>query len=187
MPARSYRLQNAYPRRPDYTFRVYEGQKDGAPGMKKNGQHLRWLAEMLDSKFRLPGGIRVGWDGILGFIPGLGDVATSGISLYILFQAAMMGAPPAILGRMALNILIDNVLDFIPVIGNLFDFFWKSNLKNIALLDRYLADPARTARRSRWAIALTVAAVAIFAVALITAAVMASIAVIKFLFNGGGW
>ncbi|RYE92224.1 MAG: DUF4112 domain-containing protein [Oxalobacteraceae bacterium] len=64
---------------------------------------------MLDSKYRLPGGFRVGWDGILGFIPGLGDVATSGISLYILFQAAILGAPPAVLGRMLREVIVADV------------------------------------------------------------------------------
>jgi len=184
MPARSYTLQNAYPRRPDFTFRVYDGE-----GRKRNGQasHLRRLAELLDSKFRLPGGFKIGWDGILGLIPGVGDLATSAVSLYIMVQAAMLGAPPAILARMGLNLVIDNVLDFVPVIGNLFDFVWKANLKNINLLDDYLQNPTRTVRRSKWAIALTTISVVLFAVALAAGALFASIAAFRWLLRGTGW
>ena len=177
-------MQNAYPRRPDFTFRVYDGE-----GRKRSDQanHLRWLAEMLDTKFRLPGGFRVGWDGILGLIPGAGDLTSGAISLYILVQAAILGAPPAILARMGLNILIDNVVDFVPVVGNLFDFVWKSNTKNIALLDHYLDNPARTVRRSKWAIAFTVAAIVLFMGAIVTLAVVASVAAFRWLMQGAGW
>jgi hypothetical protein len=184
MAARSYILQNAYPRRPDFTFRVYDGE-----GRKRRDQasHLRWLADLLDTKFRLPGGFRVGWDGILGLIPGAGDLATGAVSFYILVQAALLGAPPALLARMGLNLLIDNAFSLVPVVGNLFDFVWKANTKNMALLDRYLEDPRRTVRRSKWAIGFTLAAVVAFALLLVTAAVVASVAAFRWLFSGGGW
>lgn len=178
MPARSYILQNAYPRRPDYSFRVHDGA-----GRRDQTAQLRWLADMLDTRFRLPGGFRIGWDGILGLIPGAGDLLTSGLSFYIILQAALLGAPPAVLARMGLNVLIDNLFDFLPVVGNLFDFVWKSNAKNMALLDRYLADPSRVAKRSKWAVAFTVAGVIAFAAVLIAGAVAASVLAFRWLLS----
>ncbi len=125
-------------------------------------QQVRRLAELLDSEFKLPFGWRIGWDGILGLIPGFGDTATSMVSFYILYRAAMLGCPPSVILRMGLNVLIDNLLDVIPILGNIFDFIWKSNLKNVQLMEEYLAQPHATVRTSRWVIAGTV--IFIFAV-----------------------
>jgi hypothetical protein len=113
---------------------------------------LKKLAEFLDSKFRLPGGIRIGWDGIIGFIPGIGDFVTNLVSLYIIFRAAMLGCPPSVLMRMGLNVLLDNVFDLVPVLGNFFDIFYKSNLRNIEVIERYQASPQPTVRSARMVI-----------------------------------
>lgn len=117
---------------------------------------IKKLAELLDAKFQLPFGLRIGWDGILGLIPGIGDFATNAVSFYILYRAAMIGCPPSVVLRMALNVIVDNLLDMIPFIGNIFDFFWKSNLKNVELMDRFLIERKQTVRSSRFVIALTV-------------------------------
>jgi hypothetical protein len=117
---------------------------------------LRKLAYLMDAQYTLPGGFKIGWDGILGFFPGIGDLITNFISAYIVIQAAMLGCPPAILLRMGLNLLIENLLDAIPLFGNFFDIFWKSNLKNVDLLEHYFESPLATRRNSRWIIALTV-------------------------------
>lgn len=105
---------------------------------------LKELARNLDSKFKLPLGISVGWDGILGLIPGVGDLITTSFSFYIVFKAALLGCSFSVVLRMLLNILIDNLIDIIPIIGALFDFGWKSNLKNVELLENYFLNPART-------------------------------------------
>ena len=110
---------------------------------------LKKLAEVLDSKFRLPGGIRIGWDGIIGFIPGIGDFITNLVSLYIIFRAAMMGCPPSVLLRMGLNVLLDNVFDLVPVLGNFFDIFYRSNLRNIEVVELYQTSPQPTVRSAR--------------------------------------
>lgn len=117
---------------------------------------VKRLAELMDSKFQLPMGIRVGWDGVLGLIPGIGDLATNAVSFYILYRAAMVGCPPSVILRMALNIFIDNILDMIPIVGNIFDFFWRSNLKNVALLEQFLTGRKEVIRNSRLVIALIV-------------------------------
>lgn len=176
-------LQYAYPRRPDYTFRIYEGGGQRA----EQAALLRRLAQLLDSKFRLPGGITFGWDGIIGLVPVLGDLATNALSLFILMQAALLGAPPAVLARMGINVLVDNFLDAIPVLGNLADFVWKANNKNVAILDAYLANPQRALRRSRWVVAFSVAGVALFAIALLTLGVFAAITAVRWLSQGLGW
>lgn len=109
---------------------------------------LRALAETMDARFRLPGGFRIGWDGILGFIPGLGDLFTNFVSGYILLRAALAGVAPSVLIRMGLNVLIDNLIDVIPVFGNFFDIFWKANLRNIRLYESYVGDARHTRRVS---------------------------------------
>lgn len=119
-------------------------------------EDIRRLSDLMDSRFRGPGGFRFGWDGILGFIPFFGDFLTNGASLYIIVRAAAIGCPPSVLLRMGLNLLVDNMLDLIPVLGNFFDFFWRANNKNITLLERYLSDPRRTVRSSRVVVWLTV-------------------------------
>lgn len=121
---------------------------------------VRKIAEYLDSKYTLPFGWKVGWDGILGLIPGIGDLLTNAFSFYIIYKAAVIGCPPSIILRMGLNVLIDNVLDAIPLIGNIFDFMWKANIKNVALMDRYLERPHQTARSSRFVVVFALLLVA---------------------------
>ncbi len=125
-------------------------------------QELQRLAVILDSQFLLPFGWRIGWDGILGLIPGIGDAATNLLSFYILYRAAMIGCPPSVILRMGLNVMIDNLLDTLPILGNIFDFMWKSNLKNVDLMEAYLSQPHRTVTASRAVVAGTV--IFIFAV-----------------------
>jgi hypothetical protein len=119
-------------------------------------KEIRRMSEILDSEFQLPFGWRIGWDGIIGLIPGFGDVATNLMSFYILYRAAWLGCPPSVILRMGLNVLIDNLVDTIPIIGNIFDFMWKSNLKNVQLMEQYLARPHQTVTHSRAIVLATV-------------------------------
>ena len=95
------------------------------------------LARLLDSSIRLPGGYRVGIDGVVGLIPGVGDVVGGALSSLILYKAYRMGLPNRALLLMGGNILIDSIMGSIPLVGDLFDFMWKSNSKNIKILDQY--------------------------------------------------
>lgn len=119
--------------------------------------NLRALTDFLDTKFKGPFGIKVGWDGLLGIIPGIGDLITSLLSFYIIGQAALIGASPAVLVRMCLNVLIDNVLDMVPFLGIFFDIFWKSNVKNLKLLESYLQNPKSTRNKSIFVVSLIIA------------------------------
>lgn len=112
-------------------------------------QRLRILSELMDSKFEGPMGIRFGLDGILGFVPFVGDILTSLISFSIVVYAAQLGATPTTLVRMSLNILFENLVDMIPVFGSLFDFWWQSNNRNMVILEEQLRHPEKVSVTSR--------------------------------------
>ena len=114
----------------------------------KRIQRVRTLSDLLDSKFEGPWGIKYGLDGLLGLLPVFGDTATSLLSFYIIIEAALLGCPLPVLLRMILNVVLENVLDFVPFFGNVFDFFWKSNNKNFKLLLDWESDPKRIVRSS---------------------------------------
>ena len=100
---------------------------------------LRRLSKVMDNAIAIPGTkIRFGLDPILGLLPGGGDTITGGLSAYIVVEAARMGLPPEVLYKMVGNILIDSFAGTIPVLGDLFDVGWKSNVKNIELLEKHL-------------------------------------------------
>lgn len=100
---------------------------------------LRRISKVLDNAITIPGTkISFGLDPILGLLPGGGDTITGGLSAYIVVEAARMGLPREILGQMVGNILIDSFAGTIPVLGDLFDVGWKSNVKNIELLEKHL-------------------------------------------------
>jgi uncharacterized protein DUF4112 len=102
-------------------------------------KRVRLLSRLLDEQFRIPGTTyRVGLDGLLGLIPGVGDVAGALLSSYILYEAIRLGAPRTLLLRMVANIGIDTVVGAVPVVGDIFDIAWKTNKKNAALLHAYL-------------------------------------------------
>ncbi|MBM2320575.1 MULTISPECIES: DUF4112 domain-containing protein [Marivita] len=93
------------------------------------------VAALLDSRFRVPViGVRVGWDSILGVIPGIGDAVTTVPAGWMIWQGYQMGARKRTLARMGLNAGIDLIVGGVPIIGDLFDVAFKSHKKNLALL-----------------------------------------------------
>jgi hypothetical protein len=111
---------------------------------------------------RVPGtNWRFGLDALVGLIPGMGDVAAGVAPSYTLVAAQRMGAPPAVLLRMVWNVLVDTVVGSVPFLGDLFDAGYKANLRNVRLLERYLAAPGTTRRASRAFLALLLALVAL--------------------------
>ena len=115
-----------------------------------NPAHLRHLqrysiiARLLDSQFRVPfTRWRFGLDGLVGLLPGAGDIATALVGAYGLVVAYQLGAPASIHMRMALNLLLDAGIGFIPVVGDLFDFAFKANIRNERMLLRWLEERAR--------------------------------------------
>jgi len=95
------------------------------------------VAHALDSAWGVPGtNLRLGLDSVLGLIPGAGDLVAMGLSGYLLWEAYRHGASRGTLMRMASNIAIDTGIGSIPLLGDLFDVFWKSNRRNMRLLER---------------------------------------------------
>lgn len=117
----------------------------------QNLEHLAWL---MDDLIRIPGlGWRFGLDALVGLIPGFGDTATSLASFYILASAVRYRVPKITLLRMGLNIGIDYLVGSLPLVGDLFDAWWKSNQMNIALVRKRAtvsADEVRSGKLSDW-------------------------------------
>ncbi len=100
---------------------------------------LRKLATRMDSAYRLPIiGVRVGWDAILGLVPGIGDLLALAPSAYILKEAHRLGASIPLLARMGLNAGIDVAIGAIPLVGDVFDIGWRSKTRNVDLLEAHL-------------------------------------------------
>ena len=95
------------------------------------------LARLLDSDVRLPGGFRIGVDGLIGIIPGVGDAIGGALSSWIFYQAYKMGLPKRALARIGFNIAVDSILGVIPLVGDVFDFVWKANVKNMKIIEKY--------------------------------------------------
>ena len=115
-------------------------QKPWSPQDEARLKRVRLLSRLLDEQFRIPGmKYRIGLDGLLGLIPGIGDAAGALLSTYILYEAIRLGVPRTVLLRMIANIGIDTLGGTIPVVGDIFDMAWKANKKNTALLHAYLA------------------------------------------------
>jgi hypothetical protein len=113
-------------------------------------QRLRGIAWLLDNSIALPGGYRIGVDALIGLVPGVGDAVGALLSAYILNEARALGAPRSVLLRMTGNVLIETVIGAVPFAGDLFDAAFKANMRNLALLERYDANPVASRRQSRW-------------------------------------
>lgn len=121
-----------------------------AAGTDKSRKKLERLAWFLDSSIKVPGfNARFGLDGLIGLIPGVGDAIAALISSVVISEAARMGAPKVLLLKMAFNVLVDSVVGAIPLVGDLFDFAWKANQRNVRLLNQYLDSPRETQTTSR--------------------------------------
>jgi hypothetical protein len=113
-------------------------------------ERARALSRILDSAVGIPGTpLRIGLDAILGVIPGAGDVIGAALSGYIVLVAARRGVPRSVLWRMLANVAIDTGFGTVPILGDLFDVAWRSNTRNVDLLERYGSSPREVARSSR--------------------------------------
>ena len=126
----------------------------GRGGRLLGDDRLRRLEILLDEAFVIPGtGIRFGLDGIIGLVPGLGDILVGILSLIIPLAAWVRGVPYITLVRMLTNVSIGLLIGTIPILGDAFDIFWKANRRNYRLLTRSVAEPHRHTWRD-WAFLL---------------------------------
>lgn len=117
---------------------------------RRDLDRLRAIARLFDQAFAIPGTrMRFGVDALFGLIPGLGDVAGALVAIFAMRVARNLGAPAAIQWHMLSNIAIDSLVGTVPVLGDLFDFAFKAQTRNLALLESWMASPQRAERRSR--------------------------------------
>ena len=113
-------------------------------------RRIRALGQVLDNQFGIPGtSLRIGWDGIIGLIPGFGDVATGLLATYLVYLAYQLNVPRGLLAQMISNVLIDVSVGAVPVVGDLLDVAWKANLKNVRLLERHLQKKCNQSSKER--------------------------------------
>ena len=118
---------------------------------KISDEQLNQLATLLDDKWRMPGlNFRFGLDPLIGLIPGLGDMLGGIISFLIIFAAWQRGLPKVTLARMVVNEVIDTFGGAIPIIGDAFDVYWKSNRMNYNLILRHRNAPEKSHSWKDW-------------------------------------
>ena len=146
---------------------------------------LQRFARLLDSRFRIPViGVRFGLDPILGLVPGLGDAAAFAFGAWIIVEAARIGAPRALLGRMLANSALDFVTGSVPVAGSLVDFVLRANTRNVRLLEQWLGAPHDVARRSTRFFLWLGLALAALVLATVAAGIFILVTVVRLLAGG---
>jgi hypothetical protein len=104
----------------------------------------------MDEVVRVPGTkFRFGLDPLIGLIPGIGDTSSALVSAFALVQAVRLGVPKVLLMRMALNILVNEVIGVVPVVGDAFSFWFKSNARNYEIIRTHRLGPS-VAGKSDW-------------------------------------
>lgn len=143
-------------------------------------ERVRRLARLWDAAFGIPGTpFAVGLDPLLGLVPGVGDALGAGVALWIVLEAARLGASTNTLLHMLANVAIDALIGAVPIGGDVFDFAWKANLRNVELLERHVADPTSARRAStQWLTVIGVTLVALLA-GVVALGVMALRAVLR--------
>ena len=128
-------------------------------------EQLRAVTRLFDQAFQVPGTRwRFGLDAVIGLVPGLGDIAGALVAMYAMNVARKLNAPSAVRLHMLSNIALHALVGIVPILGDVFDFAFKAQTRNLKLLDAWVASPERTARRSRRGLLLIpVAIIVVFA------------------------
>lgn len=155
------------------------GQQARSVEVEESLERLGWI---MDDLFRVPVlGWRVGLDALVGLIPGVGDTATTLASLYILTSAVRYRVPKVTLLRMGFNLGIDYAIGSLPLVGDLFDAWWKSNQKNIDLLRKRATVSASEAREGKISDWLFVGLIILLLVGLAVGAALVSVFLLMFI------
>lgn len=114
------------------------------PAQEQRLAGLRYISELLDNAFLVPGtSYRFGLDPLIGLVPGIGDLVSPLFTIGLLLQSRELGVPKIVQARMLINVAIDAAVGAVPLIGDLFDFAWKSNQMNLALLELHAREERR--------------------------------------------
>lgn len=123
------------------TLAVNVRRHDASLDLAADLRRVRALAKLLDAQFAV-GRFRFGLDALIGLVPGLGDVASGALALYPVYLVKKHNLPRRYARKMLTNVAIDFVGGTVPILGDLFDVYFKANLKNLTLLER-AADEVR--------------------------------------------
>jgi hypothetical protein len=144
------------------------------------GERARWWSEAerwsrrLDSAVRIPGTERrVGLDGVVGFIPVVGDAAGLALATIVITRGVLLGARGWTVARMILVAGIDALVGLIPLAGGVFDFVFKANERNLRTIERHALDRARTERESRRVVLVTLAVMTVVGIAVMVLTITA--------------
>ena len=122
----------------------------GAAGQAVDDPLIQMIAQLMDSAFQIPGTkIRVGLDPLMGLIPGLGDYLSAMVSVVLVGLSSRYGVPKIVIARMVTNVLVNTFVGSIPVAGDFFSVWFKSNALNYELLQKH-AGPRRASTRGDW-------------------------------------
>ena len=120
------------------------------PSIADAERRIALVARVLDELITIPGTHhRFGLDSIVGLIPGVGDLASAAVGGWIILEAARLRLPGVVLARMVVNTVVDLVVGAIPLVGDAFDFIFKSNTRNLALFRRHATDPGASTTEHR--------------------------------------
>jgi hypothetical protein len=141
----------------------------------------RFLADLLDQRFTIPGtSIRIGLDPIISLIPGIGDLLANLTGTLILVIAAQLGISKIVLLRMGINVATNAVIGIIPIFGDVLSIWFRSNVKNVQLLERYLDGQAKQTDAGAWVVVILLF---IGLLALLGGLVLAALWLLKQLWN----
>lgn len=141
----------------------------------------KFLADLLDQRFTIPGtSIRIGLDPIISLIPGIGDLLANLTGSLILVVAARLGIPKVVLVRMGMNIALNTILGALPIFGDIASIWFRSNVRNVELLQRYLGRQSKKASVGDW---LFVNALVIGLLLLLVGAFFAAVWLFKQIWN----
>lgn len=155
----------------------------GPPSIDRRWADVRQLADLLDSRFRIPGTRQTfGVDAVLGLVPGIGDVVGLAAGGIVISNAVRLGARGWTLVQMLVNIVLDATIGSVPVAGTVFDVFYKANNRNVALLEEHVRDAQAARTRARRSVLRSMTAVVVVTVVVAVVLVVATVWLLRALF-----
>src|SRR5579884_4307347 len=118
---------------------MFDTIRGAAPSEDAALRRMQLVANVLDTAFVIPGTKqRVGIDAVLGLIPGVGDILTTILSSYIIWEAKNLGISRFAISRMLANLGIHATVGSLPLVGDLFDAFFRVNQRNMRIVRSHL-------------------------------------------------
>ncbi|MBA1156143.1 DUF4112 domain-containing protein [Microvirga mediterraneensis] len=123
---------------------VFDALKTAGPTQADAIARVTLVAKLLDNAVLIPGlNRRVGFDALIGLVPGIGDAVSAVLASYIIWEARQLGLPRWKIARMIGNVAFDTAIGAIPIAGDVFDVFFKANQRNLRIIHEHLGTPKR--------------------------------------------